>query len=349
MAKREKIKVDPKDLFLDTVDSVTQSIVMKSEMWPIVLSVYSTTEQRAKVAAYGNNSQEKIIHMATDQGFSVCAIARSAAGFSTDVDYEYRFMSADYYLTGSDTNVTHNYSTRMVSSKPKYIANNLRATSVHDAKSSLMRALTEALSAPSLMIHSTLDTMIEHFAGGWSKTSKPEVSIERDLATELVKAQFSENKYDIPPAQIQRLRGVYLDYLGEMNTFNALVDRVAAFFTTDKWILVPDALGGVILGAVSNHAIQVAMDNYRKTGSLREDTEFNFGVPVVPFKKYKSMDDIPADISSELNIALTMLKAHTNTQQGLPRVDENKFWESIEAVGVHHYRVGRTTFYILSK
>ena len=126
MAKREKIKVDPKDLFLDTVDPVTQSIVMKSEMWPIVLSVYSTTEQRAKVAAYGNNSQEKIIHMATDQGFSVCAIARSAAGFGTDVNYEYRFMSADYYLTGSDTNVTHNYSTRMVSSKPKYIANNLR-------------------------------------------------------------------------------------------------------------------------------------------------------------------------------------------------------------------------------
>lgn len=349
MAKQERIKVDPKDLFLDTVDPVTRSAVMKSDMWPIVLSVYSTTEQRAKVAAYGSTLQEKIIHMATDQGFSVCAIARTAAGFTEDVTYEYRFMSADYYLTGSDTNVTHNYTTRMTSSKPKYIANNLRATSVHDAKVKLMHDLTHALSAPSRMIHSTLDMMIEHFAGGWSKSSMPEVRIEPDLATELVKAQFSEDKYSIPPAQAQRLRGVYLDYLGEMNRFNAFVDRVAAFFTTDKWILVPDALGGVILGAVSNHAIQVALENYKKHGELVANDSFSYAVPVVPFKKYKNMDDIPADISSELNIALTMLKAHTNTQQGLPRVVENKLWESIEAVGVHHYRIGRTTFYILSK
>lgn len=349
MAKREKIQVDVNNVFLNTVDPATRATVTRSDMWPIVLSVYSTTEQRVKVAAYADTVQEKIIHMTTDEGFSVCAIARSPSGFGTDVTHEYKYLSADNYLTGSGITSTSNYSTRMLSSKPKYIANNLRPTSTHDAKVSLLKDLKDALTAPHSMVYSTIDTMLEQFAGGWSKKCKPEVDVERDLATELIMAQFSEDKYEIPPAQAQRLRGIYLDYLGEVKNFNALVDRAAGFFTTDKWILIPDALGGTILGAVSNHAIQVALDIYKKQGDLPIGDSLNYAVPVVPFKRYKNMDDIPADISSELNVALTMLRTHTNTQQGLPRVDENKFWESIEAVGINNYRIGRTTFYILPK
>jgi hypothetical protein len=191
--------------------------------------------------------------------------------------------------------------------------------------------------------------MIENFAGGWQAMAKPEASVDRELITELILAQFSEDKYEIPPAQAQRLRGVYLDHMGEVRKFNDIMDRVAAYFTTDKWLLIPNSLGGVTLGAVSYHAIQVAIDNYRKTGSMPSETEFNYGVPVVPFKRYKTMNDIPDDIASELNIALTMLKAHTNTQAGMPDVSEPRYWESIEAIGLQHYRIGRTPLYILSK
>ena len=342
MAKRVKIQVDVNDVFLDTVDPAVRTAVVKSEMWPIVLAAYATTERKAKVGAF-HNAGEKIIHMMTDEGFSVCGIAKTITG------EEYSFMSADNHLVGVDPTNTYHYSNRMSSANPRYMASNLRPESKHDAKASLMSDLRKAQVAPSDIFRQTLHMMIENFAGGWSGMGKPEVSVDRELITELVLAQFSEDKYEIPPAQAQRLRGVYLDHMGEVRKFNAMLDRAAAYFTTDKWLLIPNSLGGVILGAVSYHAIQVAIDTYRKTGNLPMETEFNYGVPVVPFKRYKSMNDIPADIASELNIALTMLKAHTNTQEGMPNVAEPRYWESIEAIGLQHYRIGRTPLYILSK
>lgn len=342
MAKREKIQVDVNDVFLDTVDPAERTAVIKSEMWPVVLATYATTERKAKVGAF-HNAGEKIIHMMTDGGFSVCAIVKNGVGD------EYRFMSADNFLVGMDAATTYHYANRMESVNPRYLASNLRPESKHDAKASLMSDLRKAQVAPSSIFRSVLSLMLEDFAGSWSGTNKPEASVDRELITELILAQFSEDKYEIPPAQAQRLRGVYLDYMGEMKTFNNIMDRVAAYFTTDKWLLIPNSLGGVVLGAISYHAIQVAIDIYRKTGNLPSETEFNFGVPVVPFKRYKTMNDIPDDISSELNIALTMLKAHINTQSGMPDVSEPRYWESIEAIGLQHYRVGRTPLYILSK
>jgi len=342
MAKRVKIQVDVNDVFLDTVDPAERTAVIKSEMWPVVLAAYATTERKAKVGAF-HNAGEKIIHMMTDEGFSVCGVGKTITG------EEYSFMSADNYLVGTNHTNTYHYSNRMSSTKPRYMANNLRPDSRHDAKASLMQDLRKAQNAPSEIIRQTLYMMIENFSGGWQAMVKPEASVDRELITELVLAQFSEDKYEIPPAQAQRLRGVYLDYMGEVRKFNAVMDRVAAYFTTDKWLLIPNSLGGVILGAISYHAIQVAIDIYRKTGNLPDETSFNFGVPVVPFKRYKSMNDIPDDIASELNIALTMLKAHTNTQAGMPDVSEPRYWESIEAIGLQHYRIGRTPLYILSK
>ena len=342
MAKRVKIQVDVNDVFTDTVDSAVRTAVVKSEMWPIVLATYATTERKAKVGAF-HNGAEKIIHMMTDGGFSVCAIVKNGVGD------EYKFMSADNHLVGIDPTNTYYYSNRMVSVNPRYLANNLRPESKHDAKASLMSDLRRAQTAPSDIFRSVLSLMLEDFAGSWSGTNKPEATVDTKLITELILAQFSEDKYEIPPAQAQRLRGVYLDHMGEVRKFNDIMDRVAAYFTTDKWLLIPNSLGGVTLGAVSHHAIQVAIENYRKTGSMPSETEFNYGVPVVPFKRYKTMNDIPDDISSELNIALTMLKAHTNTQEGMPNVAEPRYWESIEAIGMQHYRIGRTPLYILSK
>ena len=342
MAKRVKVQVDVNDVFLDTVDPAERTAVIKSEMWPVVLATYATTERKAKVGAF-HNGGEKIIHMMTDGGFSVCAIVKNGVGD------EYRFTSADNYLVGTNPTNTYHYSNRMESVNPRYLANNLRPESKHDAKASLMSDLRKAQVAPSDIFRQVLHMMIENFAGSWSGTNKPEATVDKELITELVLAQFSEDKYEIAPAQAQRLRGVYLDYMGEVKKFNAMLDRVAAYFTTDKWLLIPNSLGGVTLGAISYHAIQVAIDNYRKTGSMPSETEFNYGVPVVPFKRYKTMNDIPDDISSELNIALTMLKAHTNTQEGMPDVSEPRYWESIEAIGIQHYRIGRTPLYILSK
>ena len=342
MAKRVKVQVDVNDVFLDTVDPAVRTAVVKSEMWPVVLATYATTERKAKVGEY-HNGNEKIIHMMTDEGFGVCAIVKNGVGD------EYRFMSADNFLVGMDVATTYNYSNRMESVNPRYLANNLRPESKHDAKASLMSDLRRAQTAPSFLMRNLLDLMIDHFAGGWQGASKPNASVYPELINELIMAQFSEDKYEIPPAQAQRLRGVYLDYMGEMKKFNAMLDRVAAFFTTDKWVLVPNSLGGVVLGAVSYHAVQVAIDKYRANCGLPCENEFNFGVPVVPFKRYKTMNDIPDDILSELNIALTMLKAHTNTQEGMPNVAEPRYWESIEAIGLQHYRIGRTPLYILSK
>jgi len=342
MAKRVKVQVDVNDVFLDTVDPAVRTAVVKSEMWPVALSVYSSTERKAKVGEY-HNGNEKIIHMMTDEGFGVCAIVKNGVGD------EYRFMSADNFLVGMDVTNTHHYSNRMESVNPRYLCSNLRPDSKHDAKASLMHVLRQPQTAPSFLMRTLLSLMIDNLAGGWQGPNTPDASVGRELINELIMAQFSEDKYEIPPAQAQRLRGVYLDYMGEMKKFNAMLDRVAAFFTTDKWVLIPNSLGGVILGAVSYHAIQVAIDTYRKTGNMPSETEFNFGVPVVPFKRYKSMNDIPADIASELNIALTMLKAHTNTQEGMPNVTEPRYWESIEAIGLQHYRIGRTPLYILSK
>ena len=76
MAKRVKIRVDVNDVFLDTVDPAVQTAVVKSEMWPVVLATYATTERKAKVGAF-HNGAEKIIHMITDEGFSVCSIAKT--------------------------------------------------------------------------------------------------------------------------------------------------------------------------------------------------------------------------------------------------------------------------------
>jgi len=159
-----------------------------------------------------------------------------------------------------------------------------------------------------------------------------------------------DNGTGVTSGHAQGVREAYEDYKAKVVKFKDDVDRMFSLVTTDKWIVVPNTVGGVLIGAVSHHPMHVALENYKEWGEMKPNgVGFTFADVIVPFKWYKNMDCVPSNIRSELDIALMMFYTHIN-QNSFPTIgSSHKVWEAVETIATNTYNTNNASVFMLPK
>lgn len=350
MGKKSKVTVNiaPNDLFIDGVlDDNTKNRVLRSQLWPSAVAMHLLTDKQVKIGPvhFGSvNGAGTILHMMTDSGMSVAALTHTTDGSNSI----YKVLFADSPVMSSSLLDTSKYSEALASNSAKYPVTAMSPGSRHQVKGVIKNKLFEANRFVQKIISQRIDTVVDALAG--RRLSRPEMRIDNDVATTMIRVLVGgEDKSKIKVQDWNNMESIYINYTKDCKEFENAVDRAAKFFSADKWVVVPDTLGGVVVGAIGNQPILKAYEEYKTDGSYPDSTSFSYVDVTVPFKWYPSMEHIPAEIRNELDISLMMFRAHTNSATNVPNIDRFKVWEPIEAFALYGYETGYAHVLVLNK
>lgn len=343
MAKKVRVVVDSNDIFYEGLhDAATKQKVMKSALWPVAIALYSHCEKDIRIGpVHYSNDDQYVFHFMTPSGFSVAALTFNLGSI--------RVMTADRPLTANDSAWTNAYSTRLDTNNVRYAVSKLGPSSFHDVKSCMSQSLNNARNVMNEIMRESLTNIFRVVSEGVS--DKPTISINRSLSTTLVRIVMgNEDRSLIPQGDLKEIETLYNDYLKKVERFRATVSRAKNMFTSDKWVIFPNSLGGVVVGAITKQPMLAACDLYERDGNFPGETSFSYLDRVVPFKWYKNYNSIPEEIRQELDLSLLMLKTHTNSPNQFPDTQSMfEAWESIEAFTMQDYYTGNTRMFVMSK
>lgn len=346
MGKKSKVTVniEPNDLFIDGVlDDNTKNRVLRSQLWPSAVAMHLLTDKQVKIGPVHSDGATTILHMMTDSGMSVAALTHTTNGN----DY-YKVLFADSPVMSSSLLDTSKYSQVLESNNAKYPVTAMSPGSRHQVKGVIKTKLAEANRFVQRMIVRRIDSVVDTLAG--KRLSRPEMNINNEVATTMIRVLVGgEDKSKIKVQDWNNMESIYINYTKDCKEFENAVDRAAKFFSADKWVVVPDTLGGVVVGAIGNQPILKAYEEYKTDGSYPDSTSYSYVDVTVPFKWYPSMEHIPADIRKDLDISLMMFRAHTNSATNVPNIDRFKVWEPIEAFALYGYETGYAHVLVLNK
>lgn len=338
MGKRTKISFDVNNIFLEAAHTpASKAEFMRSELWPVAVSIYALTEGVSKIGPITHGSR---VHLMTDGGFSIGSIDVVTPGGTP----KYRVLTADGLFCKDSEYVGASYSSRLETVNPRYICQQLRPASTHSTKNYMLDAAKQASLGVSKLIESSLSNLCYKL----DISSKPKVHIhDSDLITAMMYLTFG-NSNNVAPQDRQRIQNLYTKHLDDISKFLKNVERLENLFTTDKWILCRNSAGGVVVGAISRHPLQVAMQNFKSYGSFTGGGPFNFADVIVPFQWYKTYEDIPIEIRTELDISLMMLKNHMN-KPDIGEIDDTTVWDGVEAFCIKEWVTGNVPVFVLPK
>ena len=350
MTKKTKQQIDINDIFYDGAhDDASKARVMKSSVWPVLVALYSFSEKELRVGPvhYSDESTGNLYHLLTRSGVPAAAVRHY--GDMIDV------MNADRMIHGRKIDTPYPYSTRISSNNPRYIVSKLNPSSNHDAKHCLNSAIRASRNAFRNALRSSLDGAVDVLAG--RSVSKPSIrALEGTGMTALYDlAMGAVSKSDIDPVILAEITRVYDEHNVAMTQFVKDVDRAADMLHGDKWVVANGVLGGLVVGAITSKNLINAYNTYKQSGSLPDHEGHNYDEAVVPFKWYKSVEDMPEALRSELEASAVMLKAHTNSTGLLPEVANSKthnntcVWESVEAFGFNSWHTDGTDIVVFNK
>jgi hypothetical protein len=348
MAKKVRTQIDINDIFMANAhDDASKAVFVRSELWPIAVSIYALTDRVAKIGPVATDGN--FVAMTTDEGFTICGLQRWHDGSGKD---RYALLRSDGYATPGGLHNRQMYTSQIESYNPRYIINKLKASSVGNVRDAILECATNAKTA----VHTLMDTTLHETKRLLDANKRPTIGhgLPHDdiglFATNLADVYFGSGE-SVTLEDRQELRDRYDAYIKKLEVFNGNLNRVLDMFSTDKWVVMPNTLGGMIIGAVTRHPLQVALETYKKYNRLpnNHNNTFNYADISVPFRWYKNMDCVPANIRSDVEIAMMMLKTHTNTPD-LPDIHHNdKVWESVESIAISNYKFGHAPIYILPK
>lgn len=350
MAKKIKEQVDISDIFYDgTHDDAAKARVMKSSVWPVLVALYSFSEKQLQIGPvhYSDGSTDNLYHLLTRSGVPAAAVRH--CGDMIDV------MNADRMIHGSKIDTHYPYSTRISSNNPRYIVSKLNPSSNHEAKVCLNNAIKASRNAFRNALRSSLDSAVDVLAG--RSVTKPKIrGLENEGMTALYDlAMGAVSKSDIDPVILAEITKVYDAHNVAMTQFVKDVDRATDMLHSDKWVVANGVLGGLVVGAITSKNLINAYNTYKRSGTLPDHESHNYDEAVVPFKWYKSVEDMPEALRSELEASAVMLKAHTNSTGLLPEVANSKthnttcVWESLEAFGYNSWNTNGTDIVVFNK
>lgn len=343
MAKKVRVVVDSNDIFYEGLhDAATKQRVMKSALWPVAIALYSHCERDIRIGpVHYTNDEQYNYHFLTPSGFTVAALTYHTGTVQV--------MSADTPMTTNKPEWVNSYSTRLSTSNIRYAVSKFAPSSSHDMKGYLSTALTSARTAMNEVMRDSLLNIIRKMSDG--RSGRPSIAIDNHIATSLVCiVAGGEDRSIVPQNHLNEIDALYKNYVKQVEQFKATIDKTKTMFSGDKWVVIPNMLGGVLVGAITPQPMLAGCDLYMRDGSLPGVTSFSYLDRVVPFKWYKDYEAISEDIRRELDLSLLMLKTHTNSPERYPTTQAYfEVWESIEAFTVQDYNTGNTRVFVLSK
>lgn len=339
MAKRTYKKLNVEDIFLD--DSNDKSLVnlfVGSQLFAIFATAYNTVGGRLRVGKLlkttltDGREAIKQVTFVTPVGFSVGKVAADYSGASMG-ETLYHFAVSGNVL--GDVNNPNMAYTTLSTQNPAYMRSKLSATSNHDAKGHLMARVTEAEREVDIMLRAFADNGVDKKYGD-GIARRPSFGGTDDINTIFAEVAMGEKSiHEVPQSIMNDAKTLYDRFRQKVNKFNQAVDSVKDILVGEKWVLVYNLNGGLILGAINTDATSVALDMYKTAEGLPGTTEHKYSAETVPLKWYGKFEDVPEDTRKEVEYQLMILKTHTNSKDLFPSGD--RYGVTIWDIGAANY------------
>lgn len=337
MAKREVIRVVPKDMFLENYYTPQlEDEIVRSSLWPLAVAVYSVCNGRGRISQWSaNGSFGTRLAFSTPEGFNIGFITTQGCGESL----QYSVYAGDAYFKqpfngGSNATLTTN--------NIKYAISKLGKKSNHDIRKGFIRASSpENLNGDIYSkLHGLIDKAVDQFNGG-SISSRPVIDLDNHVATMLAQVFMGDmSANDMPSTVTDEINTEFVKFKEQITRFNLAIDSSKELFASNKLILFTKINNGIVVGKAKMDWISAMLDNYKGGGSLRlVSNGLDVRDMVVPFKWYPSIEALPADLRQELEIQLVMLKAHTGSDSLIPNPSVSygadiKVWSALDGGAV---------------
>lgn len=323
MAKTQKVKINIEDLFLPTMHTKeSMAATTRHPLWPIAVACYGVGEGRAVIGEVTANT----IRIVSKLGFYIAELQENKGD-----------ENSEYYIKLAAGPTNAQFSTYPVVSKSiRYIVNKLSKNSAHPAKSGILRCTRDA----EMFINDRLGEMLDHGINRMSDTKlrdTPMVNFPDSVATALMLLCKGVLKpEDMSHNFLSIVDDKYKQYVKASGDYKKVIAEAREFFNEDKWFLVNGVSGGVVLGAVGKQPMLAMLDKIERENSLSIDRpdRYSYLDALFPFRWYKSLNDIPEEVKSQVNMQLMMIKTHTNSSGLVPEFTEmhgHKFWPGIGA------------------
>lgn len=313
---KTRLKFDPNNFFMEGMHTEgDKARFMKSAVFPLAVAAYNCGGGNIRIGRIAHDSEDNHIIRAdlmTPTGFSIGNINGS-------------FSEYTLALTQSSIRSDCTGYGAITTSNPRYFMNKVSSKSEHDAARSLRNSASRTTNKiVSDALNSLLDNLIRSLTGDGNhfRRNIPDIRLDSSVVNTIARVFAGDlDKSSLPISFLNDFQAKYSDYLAKMDKFSSSVDQIEDFVSQDKWVMFTDINHGMIVGAVSSKPLLDAIKEYRVGGSLPTNSNFTYCHEVVPFKWYKSLDQVPADIRSELELSLLMLKTHTNSDSLIPKSD----------------------------
>lgn len=324
---KARIKFNTDDLFLEGQHSfIEKQSFIRSPLFPIVATMYNTTERKIRVGHIVNN---QLSTSADPKETIMSALLTTPEGFMVG---KVRCNRGTFDFSATSDGVSEPSSNVLISStSANYLRTKLSKNSDHVAVSWLTRTSTDAIRAVSNVLRSISDTLVDK-AYGRSVSSRPTVEYNSDITTFLSNVVMGKTTMLQMPADMrQTFDSKYNDYTINNNKFEEAIEKTKTFFDQGKWVLINEVNRGVILGAIFPDGAVAGLDIYKWGDSLPHGETHDFAPFSLMPKWYPRYDAIPEEYRRELDYALMMLKVHRNADSLIPQADHRNIWMDIGA------------------
>lgn len=323
MAKTQKVKINIEDLFLPGIHTKeSMAATTRHPLWPVAVACYGVGEGRAVIGEVATDS----IRIVNRLGFYIAELQEVKGN-----------ENSEYYVKLAAGPSNAQFSTYPIVSKSiRYIVNKLSKNSAHPVKSGILRCTKEA----ETFINDRLANMVcdsLHQISDNKLTGTPMVNFPDSVATALMLLCKGVLKpQDMPQNFLSVVDDKYKHYMKESDNFKKVIADVREFFNEDKWFLINGVSGGVVLGAIGKQPMLTVFDRMEREQSTSPENpnRYSYLDTLLPFRWYKSLDDLPEEIKPQVNMQLMMLKTHTNSSGLVPEfsgMQGHKFWPAIGA------------------
>jgi len=308
---------DINTLFMEgQVDTSTRMEIVRSPFFNVIVGAYNVSNNVLRVGGFSRSGHAiGSVTLVTPMGLPVAKIVVGVISGTHTFEVFHAPTSPNSYSL-------------MTTGNFRYMRNK-----VIDQKGDVYARLMEKITNNNVFFSHTIRNMIDRLIDksmGSSIARAPNfsspLSMDTELLTFMARHMAGETTLLEMPSHLRTLfDGMYKEYTDNRTKFKQAISTATEFVQGNKWVLVTNVNDGCILGGISPQPMIAAVEMYLSGGKLPDIDSFNYCDANVPFKWYKSLQDIPADIYRELEYSLVMLKTHRNSSDLIPK-STREFW-----------------------
>ena len=240
----------------------------------------------------------------------------------------------DVYQVHTMADVLHSFTASEIkSSKPKYITRQMRKDG-SQVNGSIKAAIRAVDRSTNLYVHRITRTIADYLNGN-SALRCPSISMADVTATALLRlVKGAAQLHELPNNVIADIDNKFNDYIKKSEQFSSALSEMGEFFSVDKRIILRGNNDAIVTGTISKQPLLALADSVAKGGSIPDDNAFTYVQIIEPLKYYRSFDDIPEDIKTQIEMQLTMLKIVRGSEDLLPKNINTEVWSDARAA---HY------------